>query len=514
MDTGGQRSHHETGEIVNELQQMSATSLVGAIRRRDVSAREAVESHLERIAAVNPVINAVVTLAPDDARAAAEAADRLTVSGADLPPLHGLPMTHKDTHDVAGMRSTHGSPLFADHVPDDDAPIIARLRAAGVISMGKSNVPEFAAGSHTFNPVFGTTTNPYDPTCSAGGSSGGLAAALAAGIQPLGDGSDMGGSLRIPASFCHVVGFRPSHGVIPMPAVDNDWAWLSRTGPMARTVEDIALFMAATAGPSERVLPSAPLTGASFAGIFEGSGGAGGGRDPGDLRGVRIGWSPDFGLGVPVQAEVLEVLRSQMRHFEEAGATVEEASIDFTGADLVFERTRATDFAAGLGPLVDSHRDQIKPEVSWNVDAGWSLTATELIEATAARTRLAAGTRDFFSRYDLFLSPAAQVLPFDATLRYPAAINGTASTSYLDWMRSASLLSATGVPVLALPAGLSSPGLPVGFQLATNHYRDVELLRYARAFEARAGCGGQRPDLVPGTGQAQGPIITVGPEQG
>lgn len=514
MDTGGQCSHHETGEIVNELQQMSATSLVGAIRRRDVSAREAVESQLDRIAAVNPVINAVVTLAPDDARAAAEAADRLTVSGADLPPLHGLPMTHKDTHDVAGMRSTHGSPLFADHVPDDDAPIIARLRAAGVISMGKSNVPEFAAGSHTFNPVFGTTTNPYDPTCSAGGSSGGLAAALAAGIQPLGDGSDMGGSLRIPASFCHVVGFRPSHGVIPMPAVDNDWAWLSRTGPMARTVEDIALFMAATAGPSERVLPSAPLTGASFAGIFEGSGGAGGGRDPGDLRGVRIGWSPDFGLGVPVQAEVLEVLRSQMRHFEEAGAIVEEASIDFTGADLVFERTRATDFAAGLGPLVEGHRDQIKPEVSWNVDAGWSLTATELIEATAARTRLAAGTRDFFSRYDLFLSPAAQVLPFDATLRYPAAINGTASTSYLDWMRSASLLSATGVPVLALPAGLSSPGLPVGFQLATNHYRDVELLRYARAFEARAGCGGQRPDLVPGTGQAQGPIITVGPEQG
>lgn len=514
MDTGGQCSHHESGEIVNELQQMSATSLVRAIRRRDLSAREAVQSQLDRIAAVNPVINAVVTLAPEEALDRADAADRLTLSGADLPPLHGLPMTHKDTHDVAGMRSTQGSPLFADHVPDDDAPIIARLRAAGVISMGKSNVPEFAAGSHTFNPVFGTTTNPYDPTLSAGGSSGGLAAALAAGIQPLGDGSDMGGSLRIPASFCHVVGFRPSHGVIPMPAVDNDWAWLSRTGPMARTVEDIALFMAATAGPSERVLPSAPLTGASFAGIFEGSGGAGGGRNPGDLRGVRIGWSPDFGLGVPVQAEVLEVLRSQMRHFEEAGAIVEEASIDFTGADLVFARTRATDFAAGLGPLVEGHRDQIKPEVSWNVDAGWSLTATELIEATAARTRLAAGTRDFFSRYDLFLSPAAQVLPFDATLRYPAAINGTASTSYLDWMRSASLLSATGVPVLALPAGLSPSGLPVGFQLATNHYRDVELLRYARAFEARAGCGGQRPDLVPGTGQAQGPIITVGPEQG
>lgn len=514
METGGRGSHHETGEIVNEIQQMSATALVGAIRRRDVSAREAVQSQLDRITAVNPVVNAVVTLAPEEALDRADAADRLTLSGADLPPLHGLPMTHKDTHDVAGMRSTQGSPLFAEHVPDIDAPIVARLHTAGVISTGKSNVPEFAAGSHTFNPVFGTTTNPYDPTLSAGGSSGGVAAALAAGIQPLGDGSDMGGSLRIPASFCHVVGFRPSHGVIPMPAVDNDWAWLSRTGPMARTVEDIALFMAATAGPSERVLPSAPLTGASFAGIFEGPGGAGPAGGPGDLRGVRIGWSPDFGLDVPVQAEVLDVLHSQLRHFEEAGAIIEEASLDFTGADLVFERTRATDFAAGLGPLVESHRDRIKPEVCWNVDAGWSLTATELIAATAARTRLAAATRDFFFRYDLFLSPAAQVLPFDARERYPGAINGTAATSYLDWMRSASLLSATGLPVLALPAGLSGSGLPVGFQLATNHYRDVELLRYARAFEARAGCGGQRPDLVPGTGQAHRPVVTVGPGQG
>ncbi len=497
---------------MNEIQQMSATSLVRAIRRRDVSAREAVESQLERIAEVNPAINAVVTLAPEEALASADAADRLTLSGADLPPLHGLPMTHKDTHDVAGMRSTQGSPLFSDHVPDVDAPIVARLRSAGVISTGKSNVPEFAAGSHTFNPVFGTTTNPYDPTRSAGGSSGGVAAAIAAGIQPLGDGSDMGGSLRIPASFCNVVGFRPSHGVIPMPAVGNDWAWLSRTGPMARNVEDIALFMAATAGPSARVMPSAPLNGSSFAGLFDGFGGAAAVGERGDLSGVRIGWSPDFGMGVPVEPDVLDVLRSQLRHFEEAGAIVEEASIDFTGADLVFEHTRATDFVAALGPLVESHREQIKPEVSWNVDVGLSLTATELIEATAARTRLAAATRDFFSRYDLFLSPAAQVLPFDATLRYPRAINGTASTSYLDWMRSASLLSATGLPVLALPAGFSPSGLPVGFQLATNHYRDVELLRYARAFEDRADCSGRRPDLVPGTGQAQCPVITVGPE--
>ncbi|WP_452444526.1 amidase [Nocardiopsis aegyptia] len=273
---------------MHEIQQMTATTLVRAIRNREVSAREAVDAHLDRIEEVNPAVNAVVTVDPEGARAAAEAADRLTASGADLPPLHGLPMTHKDTHAVAGMRSTLGSRVFADHVPAEDDAIVARLRDAGVIATGKSNVPEFGAGSHTFNDVFGTTTNPYDPARSAGGSSGGVAAAVAGGIQPLGEGSDMGGSLRIPASFCNVVGFRPSHGVIPAPAAANDWAWLARTGPMAREVADIALFMSAVAGPSERVVPPAPLTGSDFSA-----------PEAGDLRGVRIGWSPDFGLGVP-----------------------------------------------------------------------------------------------------------------------------------------------------------------------------------------------------------------------
>ncbi|WP_372698199.1 amidase [Arthrobacter sp. JSM 101049] len=491
--------------MTDEIQQMAATEIVAAIRRRAVSAREVVQSHLDRIAAVNPAINAVVTLDAEAALAGAEAADRLTASGAELPLLHGLPMTHKDTHDVAGMRSTQGSPIFADHVPDADSPIVARLKAAGVVSTGKTNVPEFAAGSHTFNPVFGTTTNPYDPTRSAGGSSGGVAAAIAAGIQSLGDGSDMGGSLRIPASFCNVVGFRPSYGVIPLPAAANDWAWLGRTGPMAREVADIALFMQAVAGPSERVLPPAPVAGTDFAGLFAGREG----RDPGDLRGVRIGWSPDFGLGVPVQAEVLEVLRAQLHHFEDAGAIVEEATIDFCGADLVFERTRATDFAANLGPLVDAHRSLIKPEVIWNVELGLGLSAAELIEATAARTRLAAAVRGFFSRHDLFLAPGAQVLPFDATQRYPGAINGVESTSYLDWMRSACLLSATGLPVVAMPAGFTAAGLPVGFQLAANHYRDAGLLRHARAFEDRTRCVDRRPDLAAGSGQATRPVVTV-----
>ncbi|MFL1376679.1 amidase family protein, partial [Nocardiopsis protaetiae] len=292
------------------------------------------------------------------------------------------------------------------------------------------------------------------------------------------------------------IGFRPSYGVIPAPAVDNDHAWLARTGPMAREVSDIALFMSAVAGPSERVVPPAPLTGADFAGPVAG-----------DLRGVRIGWSTDLGMGVPVEPEVLEVLTARLRVFEEAGAVVEEAAPDLTGADEVFHTTRALDFAAGLGPLVRAHRDLVKPEVVWNVEAGWGLNAQRIIDAAAARTRLAAAVRRFYGRYDLFLSPAAQVPPFDARLRYPERINGVESTTYLDWMRSACLLSATGLPVLAMPAGFTAGGLPVGFQMAVDHYRDVELLRYAKAFEDRTRCADRRPDI--GAGQRLKPVATA-----
>ena len=464
---------------------MSAVELTEGIRKRTLSSREALESHYRRIDDVNASINAVVTQDRKAAYAAAANADRLSVAGGPLGPLHGLPMTHKDTHNVRGLRSTQGSPVFKDFVPEQDDLIIERLRAAGVVATGKTNVPEFGAGSHTFNEVFGTTTNPYDTSLSAGGSSGGVAAAIAARIQPLGEGSDMGGSLRIPASFCNVVGFRPSYGVIPMPSAANAWAWLGRTGPMAREIDDIALFMSAAAGPSPLVRTPSVLGGADFAGPVVG-----------DLRGVRIGWSPDFGIGIPVEPAVLEVLERQLRVFEEAGAIVEQASPDFSEADLVFQRARATDFAAGLGDLVREHRGLVKPEVIWNVELGWSLSAQDLIDAAAARTRLEASVRGFFSDYDVFLSPAAQVLPFDATLRYPGSVAGVASETYLDWMRSACVLSATGLPVLAMPAGFTGEGLPVGFQLAVNHYRDVELLRYAKAFEDRTRCVDVLPALL------------------
>ncbi|MBP2267362.1 amidase [Pseudarthrobacter sp. PvP004] len=465
--------------------ELSAVELSAAIREKKVSAREVLAEHLNRIAEVNPVINAVVTLDADGAQAVAYRADQLTASGALLPPLHGVPMTHKDTNNTAGMRTTQGSIALRDFVPDADDLIIARLKAAGVISTGKSNVPEFGAGSHTFNDLFGTTTNPYAPTLSAGGSSGGAAAVVASRVQSIGDGSDMGGSLRIPASFCNVVGFRPSTAVIPMPSDINAYSWLGRTGPMARSIEDIALFMSVTAGKDPRIPHPAGLDPEVFRSSLET-----------DMRGVRIGWSRDFGIGVPVEAEILDHLERQLAIFEDLGAIVEEATPDFSEADLVFGNTRAMDFAAGLGPILERAGDVVKPEVHWNVNKGFALTARDLIETAAARSRLERSVQEFFGRYDLFASPCAQVLPFDAKLRFPADIAGTASETYLDWMRSACLLSATGLPVLSVPAGFSSAGLPIGLQLAGNHYTDMQLLRYGRAFEQQTGYAAVAPVMT------------------
>lgn len=373
--------------------------------------------------------------------------------------------------------------MFENHVPEHDDLLIARLAAAGVIRTGKTNVPEFGAGSHSFNEVFGTTTNPYDPTRSAGGSSGGVAAVVAARIQPLGDGSDMGGSLRIPAAFCNVFGFRPSHGVIPEEGGPNAYTWLTRSGPIARTVEDLALFLQATAGPA--MLPNAShIPATAF-------------RSPlPNLAGVRIGYSFDFGVNLPVEPEIISVLESQLQVFEDAGAKLEEATIDFRDADETFDTFRAFDFATRLGPLLEQHKDTIKHEVIWNTQRGLNLDAAALISAFASRTRLEVAVHKFFSSFDAFLSPATQVLPFDANWRWPHDIAGDHAENYLSWMRSAWLLSATGLPVLAMPGGFSQSGLPVGWQLAAAHHNDVRLLDWAAAYEQASGTATHAPELA------------------
>ncbi|MHA7286608.1 amidase [Arthrobacter sp. MDT3-44] len=466
-----------------ELHELSAVDLTGAIRRRKVSAREALDAHFDRIDAVNGSINAVITQDREGAAALAEAADELTMSSADLPPLHGLPMTHKDTHNTKGLRTTQGSVAFKDFVPTFDDLIIGRLKKAGVVTTGKTNVPEFAAGAHTFNELFGTTVNPYDTSLSAGGSSGGVAASIAARIQPLGDGSDMGGSLRNPASFCNIVGYRPSIGVVPSLPTRNAWAWLNRNGLMAREVADIALGMAAIAGADPAVPYPYPVSG-SFTAPLER-----------DLTGLRMGWSPDFGLGVPVDHEVLRVLESQLQVFADLGAIVEEAAPDLRGADQVFGTTRAFDFVLGLGELVKKHGDSIKPEIRWNVEQGLQLTVQDMVDAAVARTRLDTGVRRYFGKYDVFASPTAQVLPFDASQRYPTSVNGVEFETYLDWMRSATLISATGLPAVSVPAGFSDDGLPVGLQLVMPHGKDIELLQVTYAFEQATGWAKRVPEL-------------------
>jgi amidase len=462
-----------------------ATDLARLIHRRELAAREVVQAHLDRIARINPHLNAIVTVDPEGALAAAAAADDRLAAGRPDGPLHGLPIAFKDTHLTAGMRTTHGSPLHADHVPDEDELLVGRIQQAGAIRIGKTNVPEFAAGSHTFNPVFGATRNPYDPSRSAGGSSGGAAASLAAGLQPLADGSDMGGSLRNPASFCNVVGLRPTPGRVPAHPAHNLWDTLAVPGPMARTVRDVALLLSVMAGPDRRCPTSLDTPGAVFRDLTV----------PDGLRGLRVAWTPDLGGRVPVEPEVLAVLEPQLRVFCDLGATVEEDCPDLDGAEEVFRTLRAHEFALGLGDLLDSHPEQLKPAVVWNIQEGRRLTAADLARAAQRRSRLHLAASDFFDRHDLLLAPVSQVAPFPVEWEYPHTVAGQPQHTYLDWMRSAYFLSVLGVPALSVPAGFTPAGLPVGLQLAARPRAEAALLAAGAAYEAATGHGRTRPTL-------------------
>lgn len=463
----------------------TATELAAALRRRDVSAREVVTAHLEQIERVNPAVNAIVTLVPERALEQAAEADTRLAAGADVGPLHGLPVAHKDLHDTAGIRTTYGSPLFADRVPDRDHLVVERLRRAGAITVGKTNVPELGMGSHTVNPVFGATRNPYDPFRSAGGSSGGAGAALACGMQPLADGSDTGGSLRNPASFNNVVGLRPSSGRVPSWPDKAPWGQLSVKGPMARTVTDVALALSVLAGPDPRSPLALETPGSAFAGPLEG-----------DVRGLRIAWSPDLGGTVPVDAEVRDALRPAVDVFASLGCEVEEACPDLSGADEVFLVQRAWQMELAYGSLLDEHRHRMATDVVWNIEEGRKLTGPDLGRAQMLQAALFHRVREFFESYDLLLLPVSQVAPFDIRLPYPASVDGTPMETYLDWMRSAYLISVTGCPALSVPAGFTPAGLPVGLQMVGPHRQDRAVLDAGYAFERATRTGERRPAVT------------------
>jgi amidase len=450
----------------------TAREMAAAVRVGRVSARELLDLHLERIASRNYELNAIVSLDVERARAGAAAADEHLASGAPVGALHGLPFAVKDTHAVAGWRTSYGSPLYADHVPVADDLLVERIRRAGVVLLGKTNVPEFAAGSHTFNTVFGTTLNPVDPTRSAGGSSGGAAAALASGMVPLADGSDMGGSLRNPASFCGVVGLRPSLGRVPEWPLYNQWETTSVGGPMARNVGDVALLLSVLAGPD----PRAPLAlgdpGAAFAPPLAGT-----------LQGLRVAWSRDLGGAFEVDHEVAAVVEDAGRLMSRAGARVFSDHPDLSEADETFRTLRAWHFQARFGELLAKNPTSFKQSLADNIRAGESLTGADVATAHSRRTALGERMRLFFTRYDVLVLPVSQVPPFPADQEFPTSINGVEMDSYLDWMRSAYFITVTGCPAISVPAGRTPSGLPVGVQIVAPHGAERRLLEVAAAFE-------------------------------
>jgi amidase len=462
----------------------SARGLARRIRAREVSALEVLRAHVAQIERTNGAVNAIVTASFEQAEADARRIDAQLARGEDPGPLAGLPVAHKDLVQTRGVRTTFGSPLFADFVPEVDAAIVERLKAAGAVSVGKSNTPEFGAGSQTFNPVFGATRNPFDLARTCGGSSGGAAVALACGMVPLADGSDLGGSLRNPAAFCNVAGFRPSPGRVCNWPSFNAWWTLPVLGPMARTVGDLALMLSGMAGPDRRAPLSIHEPASLFAQPLER-----------DLRGVRVAWSRDLG-GLPVERDVRDVLDAAVPVLETLGCVVEEATPDLRDADEIFETLRAWNFELVYAELLRTRRDQLKDTVIWNIERGAGLSGPDVGRAERRRTELFHRMHAFFERFDFLVCPVTQVMPFDLSLEYPARIEGVVMQSYLDWMKSCYRISATTLPALSVPAGFSAGGLPVGLQIVGPWQQDFAVLQLGHAFEQATGHHARRPPLA------------------
>ena len=458
-----------------------AIQLAAMIRDKKVSAREVMQAHLAQIERVNPAVNAIVTLVADRAMADAAAADEDLARGKLRGPLHGLPIAHKDLVATKGIRTTQGSPFFRDFVPDTDAPIITLIRNAGALTVGKTNTPEFGAGSHTFNTVFGATKNPYDLTRSCGGSSGGAAVALATGMVPIADGSDTGGSLRNPAAFCNVIGFRPSPGRVS--AGRNTWSPLSTSGPMARSVADAALFLSVLAAPdvhSPTALFDDPKR---FAGRLDR-----------DFKGIRVAWYRDLG-GIPFEAEVRQVVAGARPVLESLGCVVEEAEPDFTGVAEAFPTLRHLSYYSDYAGLAKQRPEWIKDTIHWEIAEAERQTAADVARATARQNQVYAQVEAFFTSHDYFVLPVTQVEPFDVTIEYPTSVAGVPMATYIDWMRSCWYVTFMATPAISVPAGFTSAGRPVGLQIVGRHRDDWGVLQLAHAFEQATTHGRRRPTL-------------------
>jgi amidase len=472
-----------------ELWRMSAVGLARLLRDRQVSSREVTGAILDRIDAVNPRLNAMVTLAPERALADAARLDAMTARGEFAGPLHGLPIGIKDLAETDGIATSYGSPVYASYVPDFDAPHVALLKQAGAVVVGKTNTPEFGAGSQTFNAVFGTTRNPWDPRLTPGGSSGGAAAAVASGMLPFADGSDLAASVRNPASFCGLTGLRPTPGLVPGDVLDP----LAVVGPLARSAEDAALLLAGLCSTDAGLPLARPDRPSDFLRL-----------EPCSLRGLRVAWTPDLG-DLPVEPLVTRVLSDFRGVLEAAGCLVVDDAPGLSDADEVFQVLRAA-MMAGMAPLVDS----VKETLAWNIRKGLALTGDVIATARAAQEKIFARMKSFLGQYDVLALPTVQVLPFPVEQEWVTAINGVPQDTYIDWMRSCSRITVTLHPAISVPvgltgsgsglvgsgltgsgsglagsglagSGLAGSGLPVGLQLVGPYGSDRRLLQIAAA---------------------------------
>jgi amidase len=465
----------------SEIVMMDAAALSSAIKSRQISCAQVMTAFLDHIDAINPAVNAIVSIRPraeliEEARRRDAELSRGEYDG----PMHGFPHAIKDLEATAGIRTTMGSPILRDFIPRTDSILVERIKRAGAIIIGKTNVPEFGLGSHSYNPVFGTTLNAYDQSKTAGGSSGGAAVALALRMLPVADGSDHAGSLRNPAAFNNVFGFRTAFGRVPSDVREVFMPALSVHGPMARTVPDLAMLLSVIAGYDTRVPLSIREDSTRFVESLAR-----------DFRGTRIAWGGDFGGYLPFEPGVLGLCRGALGAFKSMGCTVEDAIPDYP-IERVWQSWLVLR-AWQVGGLLKAHysdparRALMKPEVQWEIERGFKISAYDVADASAVRSAWYHAMRAMFEKYDFFILPSAQVFPFDATLHWPKTVGGKAMDTYHRWMEVMIPVTMSGCPALNVPAGFSAAGLPMGIQIVAPNHAEFACLQLAHAYDQATG---------------------------
>jgi amidase len=463
-----------------------AVELARLYRARKTSPLEVMQTVLARIDALNPVVNAYVTVARESALAEARRATQTLRRRTSLPPLHGIPVSIKDLNATKGIRTTWGSVLFKDYVPAEDDLVVERLKAAGAIVVGKTNTPEFGAGGNTFNALFGATRNPWNTALSSGGSSGGAAVAVACGMGPIAQGTDLGGSVRVPASFCGVLGLRPTPGLVPAYPKMLAWDTLSVTGPLARTVGDVALMLSALAGPDDRAPISYEVDTSHFARAVKAP----------SIKGWRIAWAPDLQGVLPVDGAVVQVVEDATRVFRSLGAKVETASPDFSAMKEIVRGTRALTMTALEIEKVPGWRERLQKDLVRDIDHGLTRSAQDVARAEVLRSALWHRVREFMATRDLLVLPTVAILPFPVEQLYPTEINGKTLDDYTEWFYLTYAITLTGLPAMSVPCGFTPSGLPVGLQIVGRRRQDAAVLRAAAALEAAAPWAGRIPPVV------------------